>query len=565
MSTKRSVRQTEISPDEILLDASNLPLFDQSSLQGRLERPIGRTSARTLAWLCVLVLSIALVRVGELQLVQGGEYAERSAANTLDHRVVFAPRGLIYDREARPLAWNVPYEEGSGYAAFAGRAYATTSGIGHVLGYVRLPRKDASGNYYSVQTEGVAGVELAYDTALRGTNGLKILEEDVRLEVVSEGVLQPPAAGAPLTLTIDAELQHALYQSIAELATRIPFAGGAGVIMDVQSGEIVALVSVPEYEPNAMLAGDHERISDYATDKSTPYLNRVLSGQYTPGSIVKPFFAVAALNEGIVGSETSFVSTGALRIANPYHPGMYTVFRDWRAHGVVDMRRALAVSSDVYFYTIGGGFGGQEGLGIARLESYARRFGFGAPTGIALLGEVPGVVPSPAWKAEVFGKDEPWRLGNTYHTAIGQYGFQVTPLQAVRATAALANGGQLLRPRITQTDAVLSKSVDIPDRFLRVARAGMRDAVSAGGTAGALYVPYVEVAAKTGTAELGAEKRYVNSWVTGFFPYEKPRYAFALLMERGPVTNLTGASYVMRQVLDWMHVSAPQYLEPVGE
>jgi penicillin-binding protein 2 len=271
--------------------------------------------------------------------------------------------------------------------------------------------------------------------------------------------------------------------------------------------------------------------------------------------------AAAALNEKVVQPDTTFLSTGALRLENPYQPGVYSVFRDWRAHGLVDLQRALAVSSDEYFYIVGGGFGSQEGLGITRIDTYMQRFGFGLPTGINLGNEAAGTVPSPDWKAETFPNDPEWRIGDTYHTSIGQYGFQVTPVQAVRAVASIANGGLLLTPRIDTTYARYgARSIDVPDDYLRIIRGGMRDGVANGGTAAGLNTPYVAVAGKTGTAELGVKKDFENSWVTGFFPYDNPRYAFAVVMEHGPIGNLYGATYVMRQLLDWMHGNTPEYL-----
>jgi penicillin-binding protein 2 len=310
--------------------------------------------------------------------------------------------------------------------------------------------------------------------------------------------------------------------------------------------------------------GNSELIASYSTNEQTPYLNRTLAGQYTPGSIVKPFLAIAALNEGIIRPETTFVSTGALRLANPYSPGQFSEFTDWRAHGVVDLKKALAVSSNVYFYYIGGGFGNQEGLGITRIEKYMRLFGFGAATGITLEGERFGTIPSPKWKEETFPSDPIWRIGDTYHTSIGQYGFQVTPLQVVRAVATIANGGRLLTPRIeSEKTPYTMRQLDIPEDYLRIVRSGMREAVVEG-TAKGLDLPYIKIAGKTGTAEVGTSKDHVHSWSTGFFPYENPRYAFVVLMEHGPRKNVIGATYVMQQFIDWLHANAPEYLEIKG-
>jgi len=553
-------KQHEISPEEILLDVHNLPQHNAGRLEGRLNRVISERSIAILAFLVLASVVVVVGRTGQLMGLEHAKYAALSENNRLTHGRILAERGVVLDRNGVELAWNIPHVEDGAFEVFHERSYVRATGSAHLVGYVRMPARDSHGVLYREGIEGVAGVELAFDDVLRGADGTMIVETDAHQDVVSQGVLLPPEAGTSLTLTIDARLQEALHEHIRELAEQVSFSGGAGILMDVTTGEILALTSYPEYDPQAVVSGDAERIASYARDTATPYLNRALSGQYTPGSIVKPFVAVAALNEGVVRPDTSFVSTGALRLANPYHPGEYSVFTDWRAHGVVDLTRALAVSSNVYFYYVGGGFGEQEGLGIARIEEYMRRFGFGLPTSIALEGERYGTIPSPRWKEETFPTDPVWRIGDTYHTAIGQYGFQVTPLQVVRAVAALGNGGRLLTPRI-ETDYTQygAREVNIPEQYLATVRAGMREAVL-DGTARGLNVPYVNVAGKTGTAEVGVGKDYVHSWAVGFYPYEEPRYAFAVMMERGPRANLLGGTYVMRQFLDWMHEHTPEYV-----
>jgi penicillin-binding protein 2 len=226
------------------------------------------------------------------------------------------------------------------------------------------------------------------------------------------------------------------------------------------------------------------------------------------------------------------------------------------------MVQAIAVSCDVYFYEIGGGYQNQKGLGIANIEKYSKLFGFGDPTGIDLPSEKEGIIPSPEWKIANF-KGDPWRIGDTYHTAIGQYGFQVTPMEMARAVGAIANSGKLLTPHLILGDTVKEKQItvlDLKKDYFNIVQEGMRQAVSTG-TAVSLNVPYVEVAAKTGTAQLGVAKNKVNSWVIGFFPYKNPKYAFAIMMEAGPSTNGVGASSIMRQLLDWMSTNTPEYFK----
>jgi len=291
-------------------------------------------------------------------------------------------------------------------------------------------------------------------------------------------------------------------------------------------------------------------------------MDKIVSGLYTPGSIVKPFFGLGALAEGVIDQYKRILSTGSISIPNPYFPDQKTIFKDWRANGWTNMAEAISVSSDVYFYEIGGGFENQKGLGIANIEKYAKLFGFGKKTGVDLPDETQGTIPSPEWKALNF-KGDAWRIGDTYHTAIGQYGFQVTPIEMVRAVSSIANNGKLLTPHFVMGDTQKENQfsiIDLPKEHFDVIHEGMRMAVTSG-TATSLNVPYVEVAVKTGTAQLGVAKNKVNSWVIGFLPYENPKYAFTVMMEAGPTTNSVNASTVMRQLLDWMSVNTPEYFK----
>ena len=157
---------------------------------------------------------------------------------------------------------------------------------------------------------------------------------------------------------------------------------------------------------------------------------------------------------------------------------------------------------------------------------------------------------------------DPWRIGDTYNTAIGQYGFQVTPIQMARAVAGIANNGRLVTPKIdinTKTK-IENISINIDQDYIDVVKEGMRLSVT-DGIASGIFLPYVNVAAKTGTAELGSSKKLVNSWITGFFPYDNPRYSFAVVMERGPRSNLIGALFVMRNLFEWMSLEVPEYLK----
>ncbi len=552
----RRNRRGGIDPDEIFIDSTNLPQLDEDQFEGRIEHPLSKKTFFYLSVASVLIFIVFLVRVFGLQVLEGSVYTKVSENNRLGHSLIFADRGIIYDRKAERLAWNAVYKG----EPFSKRVYINRAGIAHLVGYVGYPLRDTSGNYYQEDFVGKSGVERSLNEKISGKNGLKIIETDALENIRSESVIRPPRNGNDIRLSIDSRVTNEFLHLVEKRSQKSGFSGGAGVIMDVSTGEVLLLSSFPEYDSNALTDGGIEEVQRFLSDKNNPFLNRVVSGLYTPGSIVKPFIAVGALEEGIITPEKKILSTGVLSLPNPYFPGKVNLFKDWKAHGWVNMRRALAVSSNVYFYEIGGGYKDQPGLGISGIEKYLRLFGFGEETGIALPGEAIGIIPNPEWKKKTF-KDGVWRVGDTYHTAIGQYGFQVTPIQVVRAMAAIANNGVLLTPTFIAGEVLKKKRISVDLANLDVVREGLRLGVEEGTSRG-LSIPEVSIAAKTGTAELGTSKKLVNSWVTGFFPYENPRYAFAVLMERGPRDNTIGALSVMRQLLKWMSVNTPEYITP---
>ena len=555
-----------VYPDEIFLDSENLENFDRQQFEGRIEKPIPKKTITFLGIFFLTVIFIFGVRLLYLQIQKGDAYRKRSENNILEKVNIFTERGIIYDRNKKELAWN---KKGDDSSIILTRAYLSP-GFSHVLGYVSYPAKDSTGNYWQSEFIGKDGLEKEYNDKIKGKNGSKIIEVNALGEIHSENTINIPVRGSDLMTSIDSRIQKQLFTLIKNISRNNSFTGGAGVVMDVKKGEIIASTSFPEYDSEILSLGkDADKIKGYITDKRKFFLDRTVSGLYTPGSIVKPFFALGALAESIIDPSKKILSTGSISIPNPYFPNEKSIFKDWKAHGWTDMRQALAVSSDVYFYTIGGGFEGQKGLGILKLEEYAKLFGIGEETGIDLPDEKGGTIPSPEWKIKNFDGD-PWRIGDTYHTAIGQYGFQVTPIEMARAVGAIANYGKLVTPHFILDNTNLevlppsggktSKLIDIKKEYFDVVHQGMRQAVSYG-TAVALNVPYVQVAAKTGTAQLGVAKNKVNSWVIGFFPYENPKYAFTIMMEAGPASGGAGALSVMRQLLDWMSIYTPEYFE----
>lgn len=558
---KKREKDFEIAPDEIFLDSANVSDFDRDRFEGRLERPLARSAFWVLGSTLAFILLVLLFQVANLQIRQGSVYAEASAKNSLEERVLFAERGVISDRNGVPLVTNEATKDG-----FARREYKTP-GFGALLGYVSYPRKDAKGIYYSTEISGLAGVEASFDPELKGEGGRLLVETDALGEVKSQGMVVPSVPGKSLTLSIDLRAQEAFYKAIRGLAESIPYAGGAGILMDVETGELHALVSYPEYDPNVLSSGGPKNmIENYNRDVRKPYLNRPVQGLYAPGSVVKPLVAAGALTDGIITPEYTVNALGSLVLPNPYNPDKPNVFPDWKVFGLTDLRKAIAWSSDVYFYIVGGGFGDKKGLGIDRLAHWYSAFGLTDPTGITLPGEEIGFVPTPEWKEETY--DERWNVGNTYHTAIGQYAMQVTALQMARAIAAVANGGVLVTPTILKETGSRPKGtpqgtkVSVTKEALQVVREGMRQGVKDGTSSGLLGFEYlVHLAGKTGTAQTGTRNEFHNSWAVGFFPYENPRYVYTVVMEKGPAKNTIGGVYIMSQVLAELSQTAPEYFK----
>ncbi len=550
-----------IDPDEIFLDSKNLPDFDTHQFEGRMEKPIPKTVFRMATLFILFVGLIFVYQLWGLQVSEGVKFRNRSDNNSLHKIQIYADRGVIYDRNGVPLVWNTINPDSTDFSL---RVYATSTGLSTVLGYVKYPTKDSSGIYYQDKFVPKDGIEQIYDNQISGKDGTKIIETDVKGKIISESIVDPSKNGGDLTLSVDYKLQKKLTSSLLDVADRAGYKGGSGIIMDIHSGEILASSNFPEYDSQTMTDGsDAKKINNWLTDKNHPFLNRTILGLYTPGSIMKIFVAMGVLDQGVISPTKQILSTGSISIPNQFFPDKPSIFLDWKAHGLVDLRRAIAVSSNVYFYEVTGGYKSQKGIGIVNLEKYTRMFGFGTTTGVYFPGEKAGTIPSPEWKAQNF-KGEEWRIGDTYNTAIGQYGFQVTPIQVVRGVAAIANEGTLPVPTFIKPtkDTVVSESekISLDPKFYKIVKEGMRLGVT-DGTSRAINFPFVEVASKTGTAQLGFYKDVVNSWVVGFWPLENPKYAYAVVMERGSKNNQFGAVLVMQEFLDWVHVYASEYLK----
>lgn len=424
------------------------------------------------------------------------------------------------------------------------RNYVAVPGIGHIMGYtgkVGQAELDASETYSYASIVGKSGIEKAYEQRLYGTPGVE------RVEVNSKGYFQrvignqPAVSGEPLALTIDAGLQQRLGELLAAKMTETQSSAAVGVVMDPRDGAVLAMVSLPDYDNNLFAGGiSKDQLARLVDDPAAPLTNRAIAGVYPAGSVVKPMLAAAGLAEGVITEKTTLNIPAEIRIGD-------FVFPDWKAHGMTDVRKAISVSSDIFFYAIGGGWDVVPGLGIERLDRYLELFGFGKPTGIELSGESNGLVPTPDWKERV--KKEPWYLGDTYHLSIGQGYFLATPLQVATSTAAVANGGTLVTPHLAIHDTPSPSATSIlDDKWLAIARSGMRQAVESGSARQLQALP-VTSGGKTGTAQFGIEEK-THAWFTAFAPYENPEIVITVLLDGGGAGNEV-AEPVALEAMQW--------------
>ncbi|MFY9462078.1 MAG: penicillin-binding protein 2 [Candidatus Sungiibacteriota bacterium] len=454
------------------------------------------------------------------------------------------------------------------------RIYSGGASLGHVLGFTGQPTKDdrARSSFYrsGARIIGKSGVELTYEEKLRGNPGKKIIEIDAAGRAQRERFIDKAVFGDHVVLNIDADLQREAYEALARHITALGKKAGVVVVSDPRDGRILALVSYPSFDPQILADGkDVAEIRRLLNDKKNPLFNRAIAGIYAPGSTVKPILATGALEEGIIDPAFQIYDEGFISVPNPYDPTKQTIFKDWTKLGWVDMRRAIAWSANVYFYTIGGGHNDIKGLGIERIRKFLSLFGFGSPLGIDLAGEKGGLIPGPEEKKKIRPDDPFWRIGDTYITSIGQGDTGATPLQLNLATAAIANGGTLWKPFVTK--AVLDESGAVVEEIkpqairsqlaapqsLAVVREGMRLAVLEGSAKSLADFP-IEIAGKTGTAETGVIGKN-HGWFTGFAPANSPEVVVTVLVEEG-TGGSTDAVPIAKEIF-WAWLAAREQLK----
>ncbi|MFZ5863562.1 MAG: penicillin-binding protein 2 [Nitrospirota bacterium] len=439
----------------------------------------------------------------------------------------------------------------------AQRNYLYGPWAAHLLGYVnevsaaQRATEEFANLPLGMQT-GQAGVELAYDSALRGVPGEKGVEVDAlghERHVVRE---TPPTQGNDLYLTIDAETQVAAEAALTDKA-------GVVVALDPTNGDVLAMASHPDFDPNHLSGG--LTASSWAAlvdDPGRPLNNRAIQGQYPPGSTFKIVVAAAALERRAVTANTQKACAGGKFFGN-------RTFRDWKAggHGIVDLHRALVESCDVYFYEVG------DQLGIDAIAEFARAFGLGEPTGIRLASEKKGLIPSTEWK--LAARREPWYPGETLSVAIGQGYVSATPLQMAVMIGTVATGGDRYQPRYvreirnrdgttTVTESAAHDRAAVSPRTFAVLRDALKGVVvETGGTAHSARSTVADIAGKTGTAQVvgmapgsrGPKVAHLedHAWFVAFAPADQPRIAVAILVEHGGHGG-TAAAPIAKRVIE---------------
>jgi penicillin-binding protein 2 len=557
-------------------------------------------SRRVLALTAVASIGF-LFLVGQLwylQVLEGGKLQELSERNRIRIRPVAAPRGVLFDRNGLALVDNrpaftlsfipreledrssvlarvsvllkIPYSEleemlarvpadslrpvrvrrglsledvakveerklelpGVIVEVEPQRVYPTSSFAAHLLGYVREVNDEQikQGRYRRGDLIGQTGLERLLDEYLRGQDGGERIEVDALGRPVQVMQRAEPNPGAQVVTTVDRRVQEAAERAMAGHA-------GSVVVLDPRNGDVLAMTSSPAFDLDRF-TGNLER-EDWLRliqDPKYPLLNRALQSQYAPGSIYKVIVAAAGLQEGSLTPMDRTYCNGQ------FHMGGWT-FKDWKAggHGHVDLRAALVHSCNIFFY--------QAGLrvGPSAMARYAKAFGLGGATGIDLSGEKLGLVPSPEWKRQRFGR--PWQAGDTVNTSIGQGQVLVTPLQVARMMAAIANGGILWKPRLIQRvervdgavlyseQSAMTGHVDLSPAVWAFLRGALWGAVNEGGTGGAARVAGLDIAGKTGTAQRIAKsdsrRGEDHAWFASFAPAHDPQVVVVVLVEGG--------------------------------
>ncbi len=608
-----------------------------------MEMPLSQKIFKIIGFMVIGVVAVAFLRILFLGVWKGDFYKNRALANAGQIIPIATERGIIFDRFNKPLVENIPiYKvdlklvelmkvgerekvfkelhkilgveigemenlvrsvnlESRDFITLAvdiskeqaeqiknlnlksvlvkeefKRKYVDSRIFSHVIGYVGAAGVNDIENNSSLDlndTVGKSGLEGYYDKDLRGIEGQIIYYRNAKGETIDSKFLQAPSQGLNIQTAIDKDFQIYFYERLREKITSIGGDGGVGLAINPKTGEVLALVSIPSFDANKITKSD-------LNNPARPFLNRAISGVYAPGSTIKPLVAIAALKEGVVSPRTEIYSRGYIEIPNPYFPDKPSRFVDWKPHGWVDLYSAIARSSNIYFYTLGGGLPKSEagilrgevdndiwkGLGIARLKEYWQKFGLNEKTGIDLLAESSGFLPPHPLK---ISKGEVWRLGDTYNVSIGQGDLLITPMSLLNYIAAIANTGEFYKSFvakkifsvgeknyeekiISETNPKILRDISDLADYIKEIQKGMVDTVSKiYGTAHLLSDLPFKIAAKTGTTQVQSNTK-INASFVGYAPADNPQIAILVLIENAREGSLNVVP-VAKDVLSWYY------------
>lgn len=595
-------KKPELHVEEIFLDTPNSNRF----LEVRLTKGVFH-----LFYFAALLLAVIFtVKIGYLNFWKGDFYADRALTNVNKEVYVPAERGLIFDRNMKKLAFNEPsfavalklseyFDNRDEINKFLRESIGLTqddtrNAIAHADleksdlvivtrdltqdDIIKLKSKEIKGlyiednfsrvypegsyfahavGYVDSENVGKTGLETFYNESLAGTNGAILRQYNARGEILDYKELRRPRAGSDLKTTLDSGLQKYFMNRLLEGLRSLGRTSGVGMAIDPRNGEILALISLPTFDTNLFVksgdAAEKEKKSEVLVSNNKPMFNRAVSGAYNPGSTIKPLVAVAALSEKVVNPQKNIYSKGYIEIPNPYFPDKPSRFLDWKPQGWVDVHSALARSSNVYFYVVGGGFEDVTGLGIERLIKWWKIFGLGLKTGIDLPGESDGFLPNPAEKEKRTGTI--WRIGDTYNVTIGQGDLLVTPVQLTNYIATIANGGKMYKPHLNiEEEPTLLSDLSGFQAEIKEAQIGMRDAVQKSyGTANLLNALPFKSAAKTGTAQIQNNAK-ANAFTVAYAPFDNPEIAILVLIEDAREGSLNSVP-IARDVLEWYYLN----------
>jgi len=559
----------------------------------------GAMRGKMLLFSLVLVVVILLVKIVSLQIIRGEYYRTLSDFNRIRSKVIYAPRGILFDRGGLPLVYNLPgFRETVGgkttlltqehalekmakgarnISVDSLRQYPLKDSMAHIIGYVGQISEDQTKSsvyhqYHITDLLGKSGLELQYEPFLKGVNGKQLIEVDANSKEVRVLGQTDPIPGQDLRLTIDATLQQASFDAMQD-------APRGAVVVSTPKGELLALLSKPAFDPNLFTLGEsykatntaYPTISSILTGKDQPLLNRAISGTYPPGSTYKIVMAAGGLESKKIDASYKVTDKGKITIG-PYSYSNWYYTQYGRTEGEVNVVKALTRSNDIFFYELA------AKIGLDTIVQTSKKMGVGRLLGIDLPGEAKGVLPDEQWKKTNVGED--WYLGDTYIYGIGQGYLLTTPLQVNAWTQAIANSGILYRPHLlknTRTEVI--EKAPLSSESMRLVREGMIGACETGGTAWPLFnftvqngklpldgrnfsaVPqasqsggmkdyrHVRIACKTGTAQHGGEETMPHAWITLFAPAYNPEIIVTVLVEeKGEGSNEAGP--VAKKILE---------------